>query len=65
MAHRTKGSCHRLTFEDAILIWRLRWNGELQSRIAARLDVNQGRISEVLRGKLHTGSEAVARGLEY
>lgn len=60
MADGTKGACPRLTFEDAILIWRVHWNGELQSRIAARFDVNQGRISEVLSGKLHSGSEAAA-----
>lgn len=47
--HRGQPSRH-LTVEDAKLIWRLRREGELQSRIAAMLDVNQGRISEVLSG---------------
>lgn len=49
-----------LTFDDAIAIWRLRREGWLQSRIAAHFDTNQGRISEVLSGKRHPGSEAAS-----
>ena len=37
-----------LTFEDAIQVWLMKWDGWLQSRIAAHFDTNQGRISEVL-----------------
>lgn len=49
MDKRGRPSRH-LTIEDAKRIWQLRREGELQSRIAAELDVNQGRISEVLKG---------------
>ncbi|NAZ37186.1 hypothetical protein [Rubellimicrobium sp. CFH 75288] len=52
---------YRLTFEDAVEVWRLHWTGWLHSRIAARFDVNQGRISEVLTGKRYPGSEEAAR----
>ncbi|PKP82977.1 MAG: hypothetical protein CVT79_02705 [Alphaproteobacteria bacterium HGW-Alphaproteobacteria-18] len=49
-----------LTYEDAIEVWLMRWDGWLQSRIAAHFDVNQGRISEVLNGMRHFGSAADA-----
>jgi hypothetical protein len=52
---------HRLTFEDAVEVWRMHGRGELNSRIAARFDVNQGRISEVLTGKRHPDSEHAER----
>ena len=52
-----------LTFEDAVQVWLIYWKGEFQNRIAARFDCNPARISEVLKGKLHPGSEQVARGL--
>lgn len=52
---------HRLTFEEAVEVWHLVWAGWINSRIAAKFDVNQGRISEVRTGKLHPGSEAAAR----
>ncbi len=45
-----------LTYEDAIEVWLKRWDGWLQSRIAAHFDVNQGRICEVLKHKRHPGS---------
>jgi predicted XRE-type DNA-binding protein len=48
---KTKTPSRKLTLEDAIEIWRLWREGELQSRIAARFDVNQGRVSEVVNGK--------------
>jgi hypothetical protein len=60
VAARQKPS-YRLTFYDAVEVWRRYWAGEYQSRIAAFFDVNQGRISEVLKGKLHPGSETAAR----
>lgn len=41
-----------LTAELAALIKRLALEGELlQHQIAARLNINQGRVSEVLNGK--------------
>lgn len=59
MAKAVKPS-YRLTFDDAVKVWLMRREGEIQSRIAARFDVNQGRISEVLAGKRMPGSELVA-----
>lgn len=43
----------KLTYQDAKLIRKLQREGHLQQRIAAMFDVNQGRISDVLSGKLH------------
>ncbi|UZD91910.1 hypothetical protein [Cognatishimia activa] len=40
-----------VTLEMAKEIWRLKKEGHLQSRIAAVVDVNPGRVSEVLTGK--------------
>lgn len=54
-----------LTFQDAVEVWRENWAGEIQSRIAAAFDTNQGRISEILNGHCHPGSEQVARGLAH
>ncbi len=51
---------YRLTFEDAVMIWLRYWNGEFQHRIAASYDVNPGRVSEVIKGRLHLGSRAEA-----
>ncbi|RKE93520.1 hypothetical protein C8N30_2577 [Sulfitobacter guttiformis] len=53
--------CYRLTFDDAVEVWRRYLKGEFQNRIAAFFDVNQGRVNEVLKGKRHVGSEAIAR----
>ena len=50
----------RLSFEDAVDIWLRRWAGQFQHAIAAIYQVNQGRINEVLKGKLHPGSEQAA-----
>lgn len=61
---KTVGSpSHRLTFEDAVLVWMMSWQGEIQSRIAAHFDVNGGRICEVLKEQTHRGSrtEALSR----
>ena len=51
----------QLTFEDAVSVWLMRWAGTYQHDIAAHFWVNQGRISEILNGYLHPGSEAAAR----
>ena len=52
---------YRLTFEDAVQIHRMLWDGWFQNRIAAQFDVNPGRISEVKQGVLHPGSYEEAR----
>jgi hypothetical protein len=51
---------YKLTFEDAIMIWLRHWNGEFQNRIAASYDVNPGRVSEVLKERIHNGSRKIA-----
>lgn len=53
-------SSRSLTFDDAVDIWLRHWAGEYQHTTAAAYGVNQGRINEVLKGRLHVGSEAVA-----
>lgn len=51
---------YRLTFADAVEIWKRRFQGEYQHRIAAAFDVNPGRIAEVLTGKKFPGSREAA-----
>ncbi len=51
---------YKLTFEDAMTIWLRYWSGEFQNRIAASFDVNPGRISDVLKERLHLGSKEAA-----
>jgi predicted XRE-type DNA-binding protein len=51
----------QFTFDDAIQVWLMRWSGMYQHDIAARLGVNQGRVSEVLTGKRYPDSESAAR----
>lgn len=53
-------SSYTLTFEDAVQVHMLIRQGTLQSRIAAKFDVNGGRISEVNTGKLHPDSRKEA-----
>ena len=50
----------RLRLSDAIDIWRIRLQGEVQHRIAAKFDVNQGRISEILSGKRFPAAKELA-----
>ncbi|BCH18860.1 hypothetical protein MesoLjLa_57110 [Mesorhizobium sp. L-2-11] len=49
-----------LTYEDAIEVWRLHSQGWFQHRIAARFNVNPGRINEVLKEHKHRGSRVDA-----
>lgn len=51
---------HRLTFEEAVEIWKRYWDGEFQNRIAASYDVNSARVHEVVSGTRHPGSREVA-----
>ncbi|CAN7490834.1 hypothetical protein [Aminobacter aminovorans] len=50
-----------LTFDDAVEIWRLHINGWFQHRIAAKFDVNPGRVNEVLKQRMHKGSCELAK----
>ncbi|GHC69809.1 hypothetical protein [Limoniibacter endophyticus] len=52
---------YKLTHNDAVEIWLSYWNGEFQHRIAAKYDVNPGRVNEVIKGHRHPGSELIAR----
>lgn len=52
---------HRLTFDEAVQVWLAIWRGEYKNRIAAKYDVNVWRIYDVKDGRLHPGSEAIAR----
>lgn len=49
-----------LSFDDAVEVWLLHRSGWFQHRIAAKFDVNQGRISEVLKERAHRGSREAA-----
>jgi hypothetical protein len=60
MANGVRTSSYRLTFEDAVEIWRRFLAGEFQHRIAAAFDVNPGRISEVIKGHKFPGSREFA-----
>jgi hypothetical protein len=51
---------YQLTFNDAVDIWLRHWNGEYQYEIAASYVVNQGRINDVLKERLHPGARAAA-----
>ena len=51
---------YKLTFEDAIQIWRRYRAGEYQNRIAASFDVNPGRVNEVLKERIHVRSKQAA-----
>ena len=51
---------YKLTFDDAIEVWRRHFAGEFQHTIAAFFGVNQGRINEVLKEARHPGSRAAA-----
>lgn len=50
----------KLTFADAVTIWRRILRGEFQNRIAADFDVNPGRISDIKKERLHPGSKLAA-----
>jgi hypothetical protein len=51
---------YRLTYDDAVDVWLRYWNGEYQYQIAASYPVNQGRINDVLKDRLHSGSKKTA-----
>lgn len=51
-----------LTFEDAVEVWKRHLLGEPQHHIAQAFGVNQGRVSKILKEKLHLGSRRAALG---
>jgi len=52
----------RLTFDDAVEVWKRHFLGESQHHIAQAFRVNQGRINEILKEKRHVGSRQAALG---
>lgn len=55
---------YRLTFDDAVTIWRRSWAGEYQHNIAATYGVNPGRVNEVLKERKYPLSKPLAASLE-
>jgi hypothetical protein len=51
---------HRLTFADAVEVWKRYVAKHYVQRIAAHFDCNIGRIYEVVKGVLHPGSKEQA-----
>lgn len=51
----------RMSLDVAVRIWVLHFEGHLNSRIAAVLDINQGRVSEVLNGKRFPEARGIAQ----
>jgi hypothetical protein len=49
-----------LTFEEAVAVWLMKWTGDYNHIIAAKLGINQGRIAEVLTEQDHIGSREKA-----
>jgi hypothetical protein len=59
MSNNRKPS-HRLSFNDAILVWKRYIQKDFVQRVAADFDCNVARIYDVVRGKLHPGSKEQA-----
>ncbi len=51
---------YSLTFDDAIEIWLLHWQGHFKQRISGHFDVNVRRVYEVLNEETHIGSREAA-----
>jgi hypothetical protein len=60
MSNDNNPPSYKLTFEDAIQVWRRHRAGEYQNRIAASFDVNPGRVNDVLKERIHIGSQKAA-----
>src|SRR5258706_11504793 len=58
MSNRTPS--HRLTFNDAIAVWKRYIDKDFVQRIAADMDCNVARVYDVVRGKMHSGSKEQA-----
>lgn len=63
MQHGNQNTKASLTFDEAVQVWLLREQGWIQSTIAQKFLVNQGRVNEVLKEVKHVGSKVVAEGL--
>jgi predicted XRE-type DNA-binding protein len=50
----------KLSFDDAVDIWLRHWAGQFQHDIAAAFGVNQGRVNDVLKERMHVGSKQLA-----
>lgn len=61
MSNEYNKPSYKLTFKDAVEIWRRHRRGEFQNRIAASFDVNPGRVNEVLKERVHLGSKELAQ----
>lgn len=48
---KTRKPSYTLNLKDAVEVWLLHMDGMFQNRIAAKFDVNPGRVNEVLKGK--------------
>jgi hypothetical protein len=55
-----KTKSYRLTRTDAVNVWIRYWHGEFQHHIAGSYMVNPGRVSDVLKERIHSGSKAEA-----
>ena len=51
---------YRLSYSDAVDVWVSHLRGEFQHLIAAKYGVNQGRINDVLKERMHPGSKQAA-----
>lgn len=49
-----------LNDREAIAVWLLRWSGDKQHVIAAKLGTNAGRVADVLTEKTHQGTRSQA-----
>lgn len=49
-----------LTFDEAVQVWLLHFDGWIQSDIAAYFPTNFGRITDILKERKHTGSRQAA-----
>jgi hypothetical protein len=54
----------RLTFDDAVEVWKRHSSGEFQNRIASSFDVNPGRVNEILKERKHHGSREKALNMK-
>lgn len=61
-AHSLHRPSPRLTFVDAVEVWKRHFLGEAQHHIAQAFGVNQGRVCEILKGQRHPGSREAALG---